>query len=267
MEKTTGPEPARRRLRRLSIAGAAGTAAVLALLAFPASAVEGPPPALPAGAEEREKTFQPAYDYDTDGCYATPAIGADGTLNEGLKLGGDVNGECHDESDLDNTNNYSREKCNNGWCGIVYASYFEKDQVSLGPGSAGHRHDWEHIVVWVKDGKAEYVSTSQHGGFAVHKAADLPFDGTHPKVVYHKDGVSTHCFRAAKNDGGDEPPENHKGAWQYPTLVGWNGFPEGVRDKLTAADFGDATLGIKDDTFNAHLAEAKPDDIPFDPDA
>ncbi|MBQ1124164.1 NPP1 family protein [Streptomyces sp. B15] len=237
------------------------------VVGLPGTALADPPQSLPMNATELEKTFQPAYDYDTDGCYATPAIGPDGTIAPGLKTGGDVNGNCRDASDLENTNGYSRTKCNNGWCALVYASYFEKDQAALGGGSAGHRHDWEHVVVWVHNDQVEYVSTSNHGGFTVHHKDALPFEGTHPKVVYHKDGVSTHCFRAAKNDGGDEPPENHRGTWQFPTLVGWDGYPEGLRDKLTGADFGSATLGIKDDTFNSHLAAAVPDGIPFDPGA
>ncbi|WP_344566233.1 NPP1 family protein [Streptomyces axinellae] len=235
------------------------------VIGLPGTALAAPPPALPGNATDRERTFQPAYDYDTDGCYATPAIGPDGTLAEGLKLGGDVNGNCRDLSDLENTNGYSRSKCDNDWCAIVYASYFEKDQAALGGGSAGHRHDWEHVVVWVHNDQAEYVSTSAHGGFTVHKRADLPFEGTHPKVVYHKDGISTHCFRAANTN--DEPPENHKGTWQYPALVGWDGYPAGLRDKLTQADFGSALLGIKDDTFNSHLEKAKPTGIPFEPNA
>ncbi|MGP3975660.1 NPP1 family protein [Streptomyces sp. 8N114] len=235
------------------------------VVALPGTALADPPQALPANATEMERKFQPAYDYDTDGCYATPAIGPDGTIAPGLEIGGDVNGNCHDASDLENTNGYARTKCNNDWCAVAYASYFEKDQAALGGGSAGHRHDWEHVVVWVHNDQAEYVSTSNHGGFTVHSKEALPFEGTHPKVVYHKDGVSTHCFRAAKNDGGDEPPENHRGAWQFPTLVGWDGYPEGLRDTLAGADFGSATLGIKDGTFNSHLSEAKPDGIPFDP--
>lgn len=243
-----------------------GGAAAL-VIGVPATALAAPPPALPASASEMENRFQPAYDYDTDGCYATPAIGPDGALAEGLKLGGDVNGNCRDLSDLDNTNSYSRTKCNNDWCALMYASYFEKDQAALGGGSAGHRHDWEHVVVWVHGDSAEYVSTSQHKGFKVYESGDLPFEDTHPKVVYHKDGVSTHCFRGAKNDGGDEPPENHKGAWQKPTLVGWDGYPEGLRDKLSEGDFGSATLGITDSAFNGHLEKAKPPDIPFDPHA
>lgn len=270
-EHTAAPEassrPTGRRTRRRRAVPVVVAGAFTLALAFPGTAFADPPKALPQNASDLEKKFQPAYDYDTDGCYATPAIGSDGTIAPGLKLGGDVNGNCRDASDLDNTNGYSRSKCNHDWCAVVYASYFEKDQAALGGGSAGHRHDWEHVVVWVHDDRAEYVSTSNHGGFTVHRKDDLPFDGSHPKVVYHKDGVSTHCFRSAKNDGGDEPPENHQGTWQYPPLVGWDGYPDGLRDKLTGADFGSATLGIKDDTFADHLAKAKPDDIPFDPDA
>lgn len=264
----TLPSKARRdRRRRAGRVAAVLAGAVALVIGVPATALAAPPPALPGNASDMESRFQPAYDYDTDGCYATPAIGPDGAIAEGLKLGGDVNGNCRDLSDLDSTNSYARSKCDNDWCAVMYASYFEKDQAALGGGSAGHRHDWEHVVVWVHNDQAEYVSTSEHGGFKVHKSADLPFEDTHPKVVYHKDGVSTHCFRAAKNDGGDEPPENHKGAWQYPTLVGWDGYPEGLRDKLTQADFGSATLGIKDDQFNGHLEKAKPSEIPFDPNA
>lgn len=119
--------------------------------------------------------------------------------------------------------------------------------------------------MWVKDNQVEYVATSQHGGFAVHDRASLLFEGTHAKVVYHKDGGSTHCFRSA--NGNDDPPENHKGVWQYPTLVGWDGYPAGLRDKLVAADFGSATFGIKDDQFNGNLGKAKPGGIPFDENA
>ena len=250
------------RSRPLSVA-AAGALALSVL--FPATALADPPGALPVNATDFEKTFQPAFDYDKDGCYPTPAIGPDGTIAPGLSLGGDTNGHCRDSWDLDNTNSYSRQKCNNGWCAVMFTLYFEKDQASLGPGSAGHRHDWEHVVVWVKDNQVEYVATSQHGGFAVHDRAGMRFEGTHAKVVYHKDGGSTHCFRAA--NGNDDPPENHKGTWQYPALVGWDGYPAGLRDKLVQADFGSATFGIKDGQFTGNLAKAKPAGIPFDENA
>lgn len=167
------------------------------------------PSALPANADGQEQTFQPAYDYDTDGCYPTPAIGPDGTVNPGLNPSGALNGQCRDSWDLDNTNGYSRSKCNNGWCAIMYGLYFEKDQAVVGSSLGGHRHDWEHVVVWVQNDQAQYVSTSAHGNFDIHSRDQIRWDGTHPKVVYHKDGIGTHAFRAANSN--DEPPENHHG--------------------------------------------------------
>ncbi|WP_309052170.1 NPP1 family protein [Streptomyces sp.] len=239
-------------------------AMTLALLgAAPGSALAAPPPALPAAADPLEETYQPAYDYDTDGCYPTPAVGVDGTVNGGLNPSGALNGQCRDASDLANTNGYARHKCNNGWCGVLYGLYFEKDQAVAGSGLGGHRHDWEHVVVWIHEGRARYVATSAHGRFDVHPSDRVRWDGTHPKIVYHKDGWSTHCFRLA--GGNDEPPENHRGTWQFPSLVGWNGYPPGVREKLVQADFGSAVFGLKDGNFAAHLAKALPAGIPFDP--
>ncbi|MFE9764235.1 NPP1 family protein [Streptomyces sp. NPDC005808] len=239
--------------------------AVALVVAFPGIALADPPSALPANANGQEQTFQPAYDYDTDGCYPTPAIGPDGTINPGLNPTGALNGSCRDSWDLDNTNGYSREKCNNGWCAIIYGLYFEKDQAVAGSSLGGHRNDWEHVVVWVQDNVAKYVSTSAHGDFNTYSSDQITWDGTHPKIVYHKDGVSTHCFRPATS--ADEPPENHQQTWQYPRLVGWDGYPAGLRDKLTAYDFGSAVFGLKDGNFNYHLDLAKPDGIAFDPNA
>lgn len=246
------------RIRKVSFVVGSAIALVVAL---PGSALADPPKALPGNAEALEQTFQPAYDYDTDGCYPTPAIGPDGTLNGGLNPSGAPNGQCRDASDLDNTNGYARSTCNNGWCAVMYGLYFEKDQASVG----GHRHDWEHVVVWVQGDQARYVSTSAHGGFTTYARDQVRWDGNHPKIVYHKDGLSTHAFRLANAD--DEPPENHHGTWQFPTLVGWNGYPAGLRDKLSQADFGSANFGLKDGNFAAHLQKAKPSGIPFDPGA
>ncbi|GAA3752414.1 NPP1 family protein [Streptomyces tremellae] len=253
----------RGRSRRPLAAGALGAA--LLVVGLPGQASADVLPSLPQNADGLEQTFSPAYDYDGDGCYATAAISPDGTLNPGLKLGGDVNGHCHDPAQLDNANTYSREKCNNDWCAVVYASYFEKDQATLGPLAIGHTHDWEHVVVWTNDNQVKYVSVSQHAGYQVAPASDIRFDGTHPKVVYHKDGASTHDFRFA--NGNDEPAENATGNWFYPRLVGWNGYPAGLRDKLMNADFGEATIKINDARFHDALNNSKPQGIPFDPNA
>lgn len=97
----------------------------------------------------------------------------------------------------------------------------------------------------------------------MHPAAEVRFDGSHAKGVHHKDGIGTHCFRLA--DSGDEPPENDQHAWQYPPLVGWNGYPAGLPDKLSAHGFGRADFGLKDAASAAHLSSAKPSGIAFDP--
>ncbi|MEU2728195.1 NPP1 family protein [Streptomyces griseoviridis] len=246
-----------------AVLGAVGALALV--VAVPAGAHASVLRQLPQNADGLEQTFSPAYDYDKDGCYATAAIGADGTLNPGLKLGGDVNGHCHDPAQLAAANTYAREKCNNGWCAVMYASYFEKDQATLGPAAIGHTHDWEHVVVWIRDNEVQYVAVSQHSGYQIAARSAIRFDGTHPKVVYHKDGASTHCFRFAS--AGDEPPENSTGGWFYPRLVGWNGYPDGLRDKLMGANFGSATLKIRDSDFAYWLGRGKPSGIPFDPDA
>ncbi|RKT88567.1 Necrosis inducing protein (NPP1) [Saccharopolyspora antimicrobica] len=255
---------ARRKPTSGFVARALVGASALLLVLPPGSAFAEPPQALPGSAPDADRKWQPAFDYDGDGCYPTPAIGPDGTVAEGLKPSGPLDGDCHDESDLDNTNSYSRAKCDpSGWCAYLYDLYFEKDQALGGVDDVfGHRHDLEHVVVWVHEDRAKYVSTSAHGDYSTYPAENVHWEGTHPKIVYHKDGASTHAFRLAKPG---EEPENHHGTWQYPPLVGWENYPEGIREKLTSADFGKASLGIKDGAFEDNLAKAKPDGIPFDP--
>ena len=238
--------------------------AVALVVLVPGVASAEPPTALPASSTAADARWQPAFDYDGDGCYPTPAIGPDGTLNPGLKNSGPLNGNCHDQSDLDNTNSYARTKCDAGWCGHLYDLYFEKDQAVPYLDCCGHRHDIEHVVVWVNQASnsAEYVSVSAHGEYSTYPRSAVAWEGTHPKVVYHKDGVSTHCFRLA---GATEAPENHYGTWQYPDLVSWDHYPPGIRDILVGADFGSASLAIKDSAFASNLAKAKPSGIPFNP--
>lgn len=70
-----------------------------------------PPRALAQDATPEELKWQPAFDFDTDSCYNTPAIGPDGKPAEGLEgkhVG--VIDWCRDESDLDNNNVYVRTR-------------------------------------------------------------------------------------------------------------------------------------------------------------
>lgn len=170
--------------------------------------------------------------------------------------------DCRDLSDLNNNNVYSRQRCNNGWCVYIYDYYFEKDVALQYLIDTGHTHDWEHIAVWVKDNTAQYVAASQHGGYEIKAAADVRWDGEHPKMVYHKDGISTHCFRFAT--AADDAIENHKGVWFRGDLVSYDGFPAGIRDLLYAHDFGSANIALKDSSFPNQITNAKPSAITFD---
>jgi hypothetical protein len=233
---------------------------------FAAYAAAAPPTALPQRATANDLRWQPTLDFDTDGCYNVPAVDAQGTIVQGLphQFTG-LASDCRDASDLDNNNVYARQRCNSGWCVYMYGYYFEKDVAVPNFIDVGHTHDWEHVAVWVSSasGRAEYVGASQHGGFEIKRAADVRWDGDHPKIVYHKDGAGTHAFRFGNS--GDDGIENHRGVWFRGALVSYNGFPStAVRDKLFAHDFGSATIGFKDATFAGTIGRAKPAEVAFD---
>jgi hypothetical protein len=122
----------------------------------------------------------------------------------------------------------------------------------------GHRHDWEHIVLWIKGDQSgnepvtdRYVFTSAHGSYSRQRGDNVRWhtgsDGkaTHPKVVYHKDGASTHAFRFA--NAADDAIENDTRQWFFGDLISHYGFPStGLRDKLYNNDFGSASMAIRD---------------------
>ncbi|KAJ6437373.1 necrosis inducing [Purpureocillium lavendulum] len=220
---------------------------------------ENPPDPLPPRATELDKMWQPSLDFDTDSCYNVPAIGPDGHIDAGRSRHESNTEGCRDEYDLTHSNVYSRQRCNHGWCAYLYDYFFEKDigdRICI-----GHQYDWEHVVVWTKDGKPRFGAVSRHGGWDARLWEDIPLDGdTHVKAVYNKDGlIGTHYFRWSKG-ATDEPPENHKGVWWRSDLISWNGFPDtALRDKLTSYDFDAATMAIRDDTFAWNLERSAAD--------
>ncbi|MFE7069692.1 NPP1 family protein [Streptomyces sp. NPDC057620] len=224
---------------------------------------------LPQKAGGTESSFSPAFDFDKDSCYPAVAITQLGVVNPGLDFVGGATGQCRDPEDLNRNQLYARSTCNNGWCAVMYALYFEKDVPSAGGNAitgAGHNHDWEHVISWINQStnQVEYVSVTAHGSYHTTARDQVLFEGTHPKVVYHQDGGSTHALRLG--NGTDEPVENDSGAWVHPPLVDWNGFPSTeLRDKLMNADFEHAQLDLRDSSYASKLAQAKPQDVPLDP--
>ncbi|KAI9150736.1 NLP effector protein 10 [Paramyrothecium foliicola] len=220
--------------------------------------------ALPGSASDLENKFQPLLDFDSDGCYNTAAIDPSGNTNPGKDATGTPEGQCRDPPQLENSNAYSRARCNNGFCAIMYEYYFEKDQAVLGSFLGGHKHDWENIVVFTQGETVVRVAPSCHGGYG-DASNQFPINGQRPYIVYHKDGAGTHCFRFA-NDGDISSPENPFGEFYTSPLIGWDSWPDvGLRDKMLSAWSGG--VGPKlDNEFGDKLKEAAGDGVAgFDP--
>ncbi|KAK3299566.1 uncharacterized protein B0H64DRAFT_472672 [Chaetomium fimeti] len=231
------------------------------------SAVIGTPPEMVDGVDwayNFQVKFQPLLPFDTDSCYNVLALDNHGTASEGFEPSSD--------------NVYIRGRCNRGWCALVYAYDFQMDWAWAWPfGSYNHRHNWEHVVVWAKMGQVRSVSVSCHGDYESRVAEDdrlrfgytpkeFPYytsmptpAATHPKVVFHKDNVRTHCFRFAKDSNDYEGQENDQGVWICSGLVGMLMMPTDWVEKFRSHDWGSAYLAwAKEDDFTGHLIETMP---------
>jgi hypothetical protein len=222
--------------------------------------------------------FQPLLDFDKDSCYNVPAMDNQGTASEGVESTDDVS-VCRPRSVLDRagSNVYVRGRCNRGWCAFVYAYYFQMDWAWGWPFRGdNHRHDWEHVVVWAKLGQVRSVSVSCHGDYESRVAEDdrlrfghtpnefpyytpMPAAATHPKVVFHKDYVRTHCFRFAKDSDDYEGQENDRGVWIRSGLVSMLMMPADWIEKFRSHNWGSAHLAwANEGDFTGHLVESMP---------
>jgi hypothetical protein len=80
-----------------------------------------------------------------------PAIDLDGNVNEGTGPTQNYDADCRTH-ELENSQIYSRRRCNNGIGAVMYEYYFEKDQSAMWTFSNGHRHDWENVIVFTRGG-------------------------------------------------------------------------------------------------------------------
>ena len=211
---------------------------------------------------------QPVFDFDADGCLPGTGISRSGKKNGGLQTSGKITGNCRASNFLDTSNTFHRYACaySNGstYCGHFYALYFEKDQVANYVGG-GHRHDWEVAAVWTRDGRVTHGSYSAHGDLFTRSASELEFEGTHLKIVYHKEGPLTHAFRFAKRD---ERAENPYGRFVTPTIVSWyEMYGDGLsniqmRNLLNNFDYGSASIPFKDSKIYRALNDNRPNGFP-----
>ncbi|PLK50574.1 NPP1 family protein [Uliginosibacterium sp. TH139] len=209
----------------------------------------------------------PVFDFDSDGCLPSAGISREGKQNGGLNPSGSLGGGCRATSFLDSSNTLHRYACiasgSDTYCGHFYALYFLKDQISTLGG--GHRHDWEHAAVWTKNGVVTHAGYSAHGKLYNAEIGTLAQQSGHVKIVYHKDGVSTHALRFASSG---EAAENSYGSFVAPQIISWYALKgDGVsnatmRANLNSFDYGSASIPLKDSNFLSNLNTYKPASYP-----
>ena len=119
-----------------------------------------------------------------------------------------------------------------------------KDSPSTG---LGHRHDWEHAVVWLSDASAsatvQGIAVSQHSGYDT--STSPPMDGDTPLIGYTASWPVNHHMVFTDEVGGTQP------------LVAWESLTEAARTALNDADFGDANVPMNEGNFVAKLEGAQ----------
>lgn len=223
---------------------------------------------LPENAGDIVKKWAIRFDFDDDSCYPAAAIFENGKSNKGLRAKGGKTNDCRDVSQLHNANTYARYIAVNEdsitYAFIMYALYFEKDQWACWtpfelPG--GHTHDWEWAGVWLINGEPTHISCSAHGSkgktLAINSPGTAAWLGTHPKIVYHQDGFSTHCMSFAETN---HEPKNDLKQWLTPSILEWDRLTKG-QQKLLAKDWGKANPPFINAFFFTAIETYKP--LPF----
>jgi hypothetical protein len=246
------------------------TAAMLGFSSFSAYAEDFPrlDKAVPANGIITSKANQPAIDYDSDSCLPSAGISRDGDKNGGLSASGSITGGCRTSNFNMSSNTLHRYACTDSggdeFCAHFFALYFEKDQATWFGG--GHRHDWEYVALWTKNGDKTHASYSAHGDLYTEEVAGLDkTDNGRIKFVYHKDGVLTHAMRFASSG---EVAENPYGDFFAPVVISWYELAGDslanaeMRSLLNSYDYGSASIPLKDSKFLSNINEFLPSGYP-----
>ncbi|EGZ21082.1 necrosis inducing-like protein NPP1 type [Phytophthora sojae] len=139
----------------------------------------------------------------TNGCHPYPAVNAAGETSGGLQTNGAPSAGCKGSGWGSQV--YGRSTWYKGRWAIMYSWYFPKDSPST---TLGHRHDWEHVVVWidnpaVANPKILAVTPSAHSGYSKYappKAGTVT--GNTAKVNYESHWPVNHALDST-DVGGD----------------------------------------------------------------
>ncbi|KAJ5301654.1 hypothetical protein PENANT_c002G11523 [Penicillium antarcticum] len=177
-----------------------------------------------------------------NGCVPFPGVDAEGNTNAGLKPSGGSSSGCSS-----NTGQiYVRASTSGDYYAVMYSWYFPKDEPSTG---IGHRHDWEGVIVWLKDSttisadNVVAVCPSAHGGWDC-STNGFTLDGTVPLIKYESIWPVDHSCGLTTTVGGTQP------------LIAWESMSTVVQDALDTTDFGSANVPFNENNFANNLAKA-----------
>ncbi len=149
---------------------------------------------LPASASEEQLRFLPIFSFTEGTCFPAPAIDGEGRLGAGLKASGKMNGDC---LAFDQANIYVQSLSLGPYRVHAYALYFPKD--GSNPNSVGgHRHDWEHVLVWTENDQVQQVTFRQHSGWYTMPLRHVKHSGSRVLVYVAK---AKHGLYHSRNNG------------------------------------------------------------------
>lgn len=149
---------------------------------------------LPGAATPEQTRHLPIFAFTPGTCMPSAAVDAASRLGSGLKASGRMNGHCPREF---TANIYTKTLVFGDVTAIAYALYFPKD--GSNPGSVGgHRHDFEYVIVWVKDQEITGITFNQHRGWYTMPRQHLLFVDDRAVVMV---GKAKHGMYHTRNDG------------------------------------------------------------------
>ncbi|KAG6958581.1 hypothetical protein JG688_00010447 [Phytophthora aleatoria] len=196
--------------------------------------------------EKAAVKFKPQL-HITNGCHPYPAVNAAGETSGGLATQGAPSAACKGSGWGSQV--YGRSTWYKGRWAIMYSWYFPKDSPSTG---LGHRHDWEHVIVWidnpdVANPKILAVTPSAHSGYSKYappKAGTVA--GNTAKINYESHWPVNHALDSTDKGGETQP------------LIMWDQMTEAARRSLNTVGFGDANVPMNDGNFMRKIANANP---------
>jgi Necrosis inducing protein (NPP1) len=135
----------------------------------------------------------------------------------------------------------------NGQFGIMYAWYWPKDQPIAGNVPGGHRHDWEHVVIWfsstdVNTARILRGVASGHGNYK--RVQNLPRTGNNVNVEYYTSFPTNHELQFKSSPG--------RPYWVWD----WDAVSQTVKNALNNADFGSANCPFNEWNFARNMRNA-----------